>query len=73
MEEDILGGVDHGGDQGNEVGGRSRARGTAKAAKAAKSTDLADVRAWARKNGWPNISDRGRVSAEVMEAYEAAN
>lgn len=55
------------------VGGRSRARGTAKAAKAAKSTDLGDVRAWARKNGWPNISDRGRVSAEVMEAYEAAN
>jgi hypothetical protein len=56
------------------VGGRARAsRGAAKPAKSARSTDLADVRAWARKNGWPNISDRGRVSAEVMEAYEAAN
>ena len=45
------------------TGGRSRA-----AAKA----DLGDVRAWARENGY-QVSDRGRVSAEVMAAYEGAH
>jgi hypothetical protein len=55
------------------TGGRARAsRGTAKVAKAAKSTDLGEVRAWARENGY-TVSDRGRVSGEVMEAYENAN
>ena len=32
----------------------------------------ADIRAWARENGW-DVPDRGRVSAEVREAYAAAN
>ena len=32
----------------------------------------ADIRAWARENGW-DVPERGRVSAEVREAYGAAN
>jgi hypothetical protein len=36
------------------------------------TTDLAEVRAWARSNGY-KVSDRGRIAAEVQEAYEAAN
>lgn len=36
------------------------------------STDLALIRAWGRKNGY-EVSDRGRVSAEVKEAYEKAH
>jgi uncharacterized membrane protein YgcG len=32
----------------------------------------ADIRAWARENGW-DVPERGRVSAEVREAYSAAN
>ena len=32
----------------------------------------ADIRAWARENGW-EVPERGRVSAEVREAYAAAN
>ena len=32
----------------------------------------ADIRAWARDNGW-EVPERGRVSAEVREAYAAAN
>jgi hypothetical protein len=32
----------------------------------------ADIRAWARENGW-DVPERGRVSAEVREAYAAAN
>jgi hypothetical protein len=55
------------------VGGRStsRSRGVARPRAAAK-TDLGDVRAWARENGY-QVSDRGRVSAEVMAAYDAAH
>jgi hypothetical protein len=38
----------------------------------ATATDLSEVRAWARSQGY-KVSDRGRISAEVQEAYEAAN
>jgi hypothetical protein len=31
-----------------------------------------EVRQWARENGW-ELSDRGRVSAEVRQAYDAAH
>lgn len=34
--------------------------------------DLAAVRAWARGNGY-DVAPRGRVAAEVLEAYDAAN
>ncbi|QWZ07216.1 Lsr2 family protein [Nocardioides panacis] len=35
-------------------------------------TSAAEIRAWARENGW-DVPERGRVSAEVREAYAAAN
>src|SRR3954452_14160290 len=34
--------------------------------------DLSDVRSWARENGY-QVSDRGRVSSEVITAYEKAH
>lgn len=34
--------------------------------------DLKAVRTWARDNGWPDLSDRGRCPAEVLEAFDAA-
>ena len=34
-------------------------------------TDYAPVRAWAKANGY-QVSERGRVSASVLEAYEAS-
>ena len=34
--------------------------------------DLGDVRAWARSNGH-QVSDRGRVSEAVQQAYDAAH
>lgn len=56
-----------------KVGGRGRARATNGArGRASAKTDLGDVRAWARENGY-QVSDRGRVSAEVMSAYEGAH
>ena len=54
------------------VGGRSVRRGASKSTPAAERTDLSELRAWARENGY-QVSDRGRVSSEVRAAYEAAH
>ena len=40
-------------------------------AAAAKRSDLDEIRAWGRANGY-RVSDRGRVSADVVKAYDAA-
>ena len=50
-------------------GRRKRVSGTAKSP-AGSSTS--DIRAWAQANGY-EVSSRGRVSAEIREAYEKAN
>ncbi|HAM13781.1 MAG TPA: hypothetical protein DCO91_10820, partial [Microbacterium sp.] len=34
--------------------------------------DYSAVRAWAKENGY-SVSERGRVPASVLEAYNAAN
>lgn len=52
--------------QGAAVSSRSRSR------KSASPADLAAVREWARENGH-TVSERGRVSASVLEAYAAAH
>jgi nucleoid-associated protein Lsr2 len=52
-----------------KTGGR-RKRGTT--AKAPASSSTSDIRAWAQANGH-DVSSRGRVSAEVREAYEKAH
>ena len=41
-------------------------------AKAAGGASAAEIRAWARDNGF-DVPERGRVSAEVREAYAAAH
>jgi hypothetical protein len=56
---------------GRRVGGRASRR-SAAARPAGERTDLSDLRAWARENGY-QVSDRGRVSGEVRAAYEAAH
>ncbi len=47
-------------------------RGRRSAGKAAGGPAPAEIRAWARENGF-DVPDRGRVSAEVREAYAAAH
>ena len=37
------------------------------------SDELQARREWTKKNGWPNISDRGRVSKEIHIAFDAAH
>ena len=56
-------------------GGRRRSSGSGGRANGSASrsgASAADIRAWARDNGW-DVPDRGRVSAEVREAYDAAH
>jgi hypothetical protein len=50
-------------------GSRGRRR---SAAAPAKRADLSSVREWARANGH-QVSDRGRISAEVQAAYDKAH
>jgi len=45
---------------------------TAGARRPGSQGDLAAVRAWAREQGL-NVSERGRISAEIMQRYEAAH
>jgi hypothetical protein len=68
-------------DAGRKTGGRSSTRGRGRAqsqpAAAEKPSgssreDTAAIREWARANGH-QVSDRGRISKSVMEAYKAAN
>ena len=58
-----------GGRSASRSGGRRRSRSRASASGGAAA---ADVRAWARENGW-DVPERGRVSAEVRQAYDAAH
>jgi len=55
-------------DAGRKVGGRTvRPR----AAGSARSNEAAQIREWARNNGY-TVSERGRVNSEIIEAYRAA-
>ena len=45
-------------------------RGTSRPATSA--SDAGKIREWARENGF-EVSERGRISAEIREAYEKAN
>lgn len=60
---------------GRRTGGRRRTS-TAGAKRSAPGSSegpsAADIRAWARENGY-EVPERGRVSAEVREAYAAAH
>jgi hypothetical protein len=51
------------------VGGR-RSRGTA--VRSGNSEQLAEIRRWATENGY-KVSDRGRVSAQIREAFDKAH
>jgi hypothetical protein len=60
------------GNRGGNRGGRRAAQGGRGRGRSGRSsTDLAAVRAWAQENGY-QVSERGRISREVMEAYEGA-
>ncbi|MDP9987079.1 hypothetical protein J2S98_002238 [Arthrobacter oryzae] len=51
-------------------GGRSQR--APKASTAGRSHDSAQIRQWARENGY-TVNSRGRIQAEIQEAYQKAN
>jgi hypothetical protein len=51
-------------------GGRAPAR--PKAAPSGRGNDSAQIRQWARDNGY-TVNSRGRIQAEIQEAYQKAN
>ncbi|UGQ09195.1 Lsr2 family protein [Yinghuangia sp. ASG 101] len=55
---------------GGRAAGRRGARGAAKSA--GTGPDTSDVRKWAKENGY-EVSERGRVPANIKEAYEKAH
>jgi hypothetical protein len=55
---------------------KATASGTSNTAKAGGRPDrahTAQVREWARANGWPDLGDKGRIPAEATEAYRKAH
>ncbi|MER5873236.1 Lsr2 family protein [Streptomyces sp. NPDC002044] len=55
---------------GRRTGGRANAaRAKGRASATTGNPDTAAIRAWAKDNGY-NVNDRGRVPAEIREAYE---
>ncbi|MEU7149752.1 Lsr2 family protein [Streptomyces sp. NPDC045456] len=52
--------------------GRIKGAAGARKAKTGGGEDTAKIRAWAKENGY-NVNDRGRVSAEIRQAYAKAN
>ncbi|MBM7791345.1 histone-like nucleoid-structuring protein Lsr2 [Tenggerimyces flavus] len=60
-------------DSARRVGGRA-ARGRAPKAAArsggSRKPETADIRAWAKGQGY-DVSDRGRIPADVIEAYQS--
>ena len=59
-------------EHGRRVGGGRRRTGSqGRAGRRGAGPDPAEVRAWARRKGIA-VSERGRISGEVMAKYEAA-
>jgi len=59
--------------KGRRTGGRSqRGKGRASSGGGSSSPDTAKIRAWAKDQGY-EVNDRGRVPANIREAYEKAN
>ena len=61
---------------GRRVGGSARggsaARPRSRGAKGADAERLAAIRSWAQGNGYA-VGDRGRIKAEIVEAFDAAH
>ena len=67
LRESLAGYIGH----ARKVGTAGR-RGRKSSAPSASGPSAKEIRDWARANGH-DVPDRGRVSAEVREAYDAAN
>lgn len=51
----------------------SRVRRLVEPAKVPEGIDPRSVRAWARRNGWPQLGTRGRIPGPAITAYLSGN
>ncbi|MGX1856601.1 histone-like nucleoid-structuring protein Lsr2 [Dietzia sp. NPDC055340] len=58
-------------ENGHRVTG-TKAKPARKSASRSSSGETKAIREWARSNGY-DVSDRGRIPADIMDAYAAAN
>lgn len=56
---------------GRRVAGRRSGGGRGRSGRGRSGSDSADIRAWAKDNGY-EVSERGRISAEIRAAYNEA-
>ncbi|MGI8415139.1 MAG: histone-like nucleoid-structuring protein Lsr2 [Nakamurella sp.] len=59
-------------DNATRLGGRRKVRNSSFAGGGRGKEQLQAIRDWARKNGH-EVSDRGRIAAEIQEAFDAAH
>ena len=59
-------------DKARRVGGRKATSGKSSRAASSPSDESKTIREWAQKNGY-QVSGRGRISAEIREAYAKAS
>ncbi len=57
---------------GGSASGRKRSSSTGKSGSGRSKDELANIRAWAQANGH-QVSERGRIRQDVLDAYHAAN
>jgi len=57
---------------GRSVGSSGRASSGARRSSRSSGGDLAAIRSWAQSNGF-TVGDRGRISADVREAYDRSH
>jgi hypothetical protein len=57
---------------GGGGGGRSSSSSGSRSSGSASNGEVGAIREWARSNGF-KVGDKGRISAEVRDAYAAAN
>ncbi len=67
MREDLLPWVE----AGRRIAGSRRRRGVGTRGVSVDREQSAEIREWARKNGY-EVAGRGRIPAEALEAYRAA-
>ena len=64
--------IEHATKTSGGAGGRKRSGSSAKSGSGRSKDELANIRAWAQANGH-QVSERGRIKKDILDAYHAAN
>jgi hypothetical protein len=54
-----------------ECGRRVKANGKTKKTVISRPVSNTDIREWAKQNGWPNLSNYGRIPSAIVAAYNS--